>query len=143
MTNEEIFGIINYVNSFSFSEFEMETKDIKIRIKKDGLSDSNNPDNDRVVSVNESPPPATNVKVNLPSVVAPITGVFYSSPAPGEAAFISVGDHVKKGDTLCILEAMKMMNEVKSDKSGVVKEILASDGDSVEECSVLFVFQGE
>jgi len=143
MTNEEIFGIINYVNSFSFSEFEMETKDIKIRIKKDGVGDCKCSDDDNVVSVKESQPPAASVKVNLPSVVAPITGVFYASPAPGEAAFVSVGDHVKKGDTLCILEAMKMMNEVKSDKSGVIKEILASDGDSVEESSDLFVFQGE
>ncbi len=141
MTNEEIFGIINYVNSFSFSEFEMETQDIKIRIKKDGAVNASSVSSNDVVV--KDAPKVEESKEQLPSVVAPITGVFYESPAPGENAFVSVGDHVKKGDTLCILEAMKMMNEVKSDKNGIIKEILATDGDSVDESAVLFVFQGE
>ena len=77
-----------------------------------------------------------------PSIRAPISGVFYQAPAPGEEPFVSVGDSVKKGDTLCILEAMKMMNEVKSDRNGIIKEVLVKDGDSVNESEVLFVFQG-
>ena len=140
MSNEEIFGIIKYINSLSFSEFEIETGDIKIKIKRDAVSSAAAP---AVQSIETVPSPETQQEPDLPCVVAPITGVFYRSPAPDQDAFVNVGDKVKKGDTLCILEAMKMMNEVKSDKDGVIKEILASDGDSVDEATALFIFQGE
>jgi len=65
-------------------------------------------------------------------VKSPMVGTFYRSPAPGESAFIEVGKTVKKGDTICIIEAMKMMNQIEADKDGVVEAILVEDGEPVE-----------
>lgn len=65
-------------------------------------------------------------------VKSPIVGTFYSAPAPGKAPFVSVGSTVNKGDVLFIIESMKLMNEVTSELSGRVTEILVSDGDAVE-----------
>ncbi|MBD2815406.1 acetyl-CoA carboxylase biotin carboxyl carrier protein [Xenorhabdus sp. Flor] len=62
---------------------------------------------------------------------SPMVGTFYRSPNPDAKPFIEVGQHIKQGDTLCIIEAMKMMNQIKSDKTGVVKAILAQDGQPV------------
>lgn len=66
------------------------------------------------------------------TVKSPMVGTFYSAPSPGSPAFVSVGQHVKPGDVLCIVEAMKMMNQIEADKAGVVEAILADDGDPVE-----------
>ncbi|MBY8206474.1 acetyl-CoA carboxylase biotin carboxyl carrier protein [Vibrio fluvialis] len=65
-------------------------------------------------------------------VLSPMVGTFYRSPSPDSKAFIEVGQTVKAGDTLCIVEAMKMMNQIEADKSGVVTEILVEDGQPVE-----------
>lgn len=66
------------------------------------------------------------------AVTAPVVGVFYSASAPGAAPFVKVGDRVQKGQTLCIVEAMKMMNEITADFDGIVTEIAPKDGDLVE-----------
>lgn len=65
-------------------------------------------------------------------VKSPMVGTFYRSPAPGASAFVEVGKAVKKGDTICIIEAMKMMNQIEADKDGVVEAILVEDGQPVE-----------
>ncbi len=72
-------------------------------------------------------------------VTSPMVGTFYRSPSPGAAAFVQVGDTVKEGQTLCIIEAMKLLNEIESDKAGVVKEILIENGQAVEYGQPLFV----
>ncbi len=66
------------------------------------------------------------------AVKSPMVGTFYRSPAPGEDAFVSVGQTVNKGDVVCIVEAMKMMNQIEADCSGVVEAILVEDGQPVE-----------
>ena len=66
-------------------------------------------------------------------------GVFYQAPAENEEPFVKKGDHVKKGDTLCIIEAMKLMNEVTAERDGVIKDICVSNGDTVEFGTVLFL----
>jgi len=66
------------------------------------------------------------------SVNSPMVGTFYRSPAPGAAAFAEVGQTVSAGDTVCIIEAMKMMNQIEADKGGVIKAILVEDGEPVE-----------
>tara|TARA_Y200000002_G_scaffold63887_1_gene48913 strand:- start:3830 stop:4285 length:456 start_codon:yes stop_codon:yes gene_type:complete len=63
---------------------------------------------------------------------SPMVGSFYTSPAPGASPFVDIGQTVSVGDVLCIVEAMKMMNQIESDKSGVIAEILVEDGDPVE-----------
>ncbi|HEY3539151.1 MAG: acetyl-CoA carboxylase biotin carboxyl carrier protein [Trinickia sp.] len=72
-------------------------------------------------------------------VTSPMVGTFYRAPSPGAAEFVKIGDTVKEGQTLCIIEAMKLMNEIESDKDGVVKEVLAENGQAVEYGQPLFV----
>ena len=71
-------------------------------------------------------------------VKSPMVGTFYASPEPGSKAYVSVGSRVSKGQTLCIIEAMKIMNEIESEVSGVVTEILAADATPVEYGQALF-----
>jgi len=72
-------------------------------------------------------------------VTAPMVGTFYAASSPGAAPFIQVGDRINEGDTLCIIEAMKMMNQIEADVSGVVKSIRIQNGEPVEFGQVLFV----
>ena len=72
-------------------------------------------------------------------VKAPMVGTFYRAPNPGAAPFVEVGQSVKEGDPLCIIEAMKLLNEIEADKSGVIKEILVENGEPVEYGQPLFV----
>ena len=71
-------------------------------------------------------------------VKSPMVGTFYGAPEPGAKPYVAVGDRVQKGQTLCIIEAMKIMNEIESEFTGVVKEILAQDAQPVEYGQVLF-----
>ena len=66
------------------------------------------------------------------AVTSPMVGTFYRAPAPGAKAFVEVGQSVKKGETVCIVEAMKMMNQIEADKDGVIEAILVEDGEPVE-----------
>jgi len=72
-------------------------------------------------------------------ITSPMVGTFYSSSSPGSEPFIKIGDEVKEGDVVCIVEAMKMMNEIKSDFSGKVSEILVNNSDPVEFGQALFI----
>jgi acetyl-CoA carboxylase biotin carboxyl carrier protein len=72
-------------------------------------------------------------------VKSPMVGTFYRSPGPGAKPFVEIGQAVKPGDTLCIIEAMKLLNEIEAEVSGTVKEILAENGQAVEYGQVLFV----
>jgi acetyl-CoA carboxylase biotin carboxyl carrier protein len=72
-------------------------------------------------------------------VTSPMVGTFYRAPSPGADPFVQVGDSVKEGQTLCIIEAMKLLNEIESDKTGVIKEILVENGQAVEYGQPLFV----
>jgi acetyl-CoA carboxylase biotin carboxyl carrier protein len=75
------------------------------------------------------------------TVTAPMVGTYYSSPAPGAKAFVEIGAEVKVGQTLCIIEAMKMMNQIESDKAGKVVSVLVKSGDPVEFGQPLFVIE--
>ncbi len=90
-------------------------------------------------------PVAVAVAVAAPStanhITAPMVGTFYASSAPGAKAFVELGQEVKVGETLCIIEAMKMMNQIESDKAGKVVSILAKNGDPVEFGQPLFIVE--
>lgn len=77
-------------------------------------------------------------EANTEMVKAPLVGIFYEAPAPGEEPFVKEGQKVKKGDVLCVIEAMKMMNELKADVDGTVKKVDVKNGDAVEFGQVLF-----
>ncbi|MFG6666475.1 acetyl-CoA carboxylase biotin carboxyl carrier protein [Halomonas sp. HNIBRBA4712] len=80
----------------------------------------------------EAAPEAPAASYRGEAVNSPMVGTFYRSPAPGAKAFVEVGDTVKQGDTVCIVEAMKMMNQIEADRDGVVEAILVEDGEPVE-----------
>ncbi|CAA6659819.1 unnamed protein product [Spirodela intermedia] len=84
---------------------------------------------------------ATSVKPSHPRIKSPMAGTFYGSPGPGQPAFVKVGDKVHKGQVLCIIEAMKLMNEIEADLAGTVVEILLDDAKPVSIDQPLFVIQ--
>lgn len=86
-------------------------------------------------SVEASPPPA--IEFKGAEITSPMVGTFYRSPAPDEAPFIGVGDRVRTGQTVCIIEAMKLMNEIESEVSGQIVEIMVENGQPVEYGQVL------
>ena len=129
------------------TELEIELQDLKLRLAR--------PSSDAPPQVNyASPalpqqPAATQPQMSTPAPVAdkddgtdkftsPMVGTFYRKPSPDDAAFVEVGDIVKKGDVLCIVEAMKVMNEIQSDVAGEVVDILVEDSTSVEYGQTLF-----
>ncbi|KAK4353493.1 hypothetical protein RND71_029011 [Anisodus tanguticus] len=88
-----------------------------------------------------SPAVAKSADSSLPPLKSPMAGTFYRSPAPGEAPFVKVGDKVQKGQVLCIIEAMKLMNEIEADRSGTIVEVVAEDGKPVSVDTPLFVIK--
>ncbi len=90
----------------------------------------------------EAAPPTTEEEELKGHVVrSPMVGTFYRAPAPGAKAFVEVGQQVNVGDTLCIIEAMKILNQIEADKSGVVTRVLVDDGQPVEYNQPLFVIE--
>ena len=96
------------------------------------------------------PPPATAViaapeaparRANEHVVAAPMVGTFYASATPGAKPFVEIGSEVKEGQVLCIIESMKMMNQIESDKAGKITAIMATNGDPVEFGQPLFVIE--
>lgn len=88
--------------------------------------------------------PAESAKSEVPSghvITSPMVGTFYRSSAPGNKAFVEIGQRVNVGDTLCIIEAMKMFNQIDTDKAGTVKAILVENGQPVEYGQPLFVIE--
>ncbi|BAU42617.1 acetyl-CoA carboxylase biotin carboxyl carrier protein [Leptolyngbya sp. O-77] len=77
-------------------------------------------------------PPSPLATEKLVEITSPIVGTFYSAPAPDEPPFVNVGDRIRNGQTVCIIEAMKIMNEIEAEVSGEIVEILVKNGDSVE-----------
>jgi len=80
-------------------------------------------------------------RANEHVVTAPMVGTFYAAPTPGAKAFVDIGDEVKVGQVLCIIEAMKMMNQIEADKAGKVTSVMAQNGDPVEFGQPLFVIE--
>jgi acetyl-CoA carboxylase biotin carboxyl carrier protein len=89
----------------------------------------------------EAAAPAAKLKPNEHVVTAPMVGTYYSAPSPGAKSFVEIGDEVKVGHVLCIIEAMKMMNQIEADKAGRVASIMAKNGDPVEFGQPLFVIE--
>lgn len=88
-----------------------------------------------------NPAPASPAPSTENSITAPMVGTYYAAPAPGAKPFVEVGDEVKVGQVLCIIEAMKMMNQIESEKEGRITSILARNGEPVEFGQPLFVIE--
>jgi acetyl-CoA carboxylase biotin carboxyl carrier protein len=86
-------------------------------------------------------PAALKPKPNEHVITAPMVGTFYASPSPGAKAFVEIGDEIKLGQVLCIIEAMKMMNQIEADRAGRITSVMARNGDPVEFGQPLFVVE--
>ena len=141
----EIFMIIDKVKSTDLNTFEYQDMDIKIKIKNTNSGDVHvNPEVFRKAQTEKRSvadmPQILEARDEKPAdfIKAPMVGTFYSAPAEGEEPFVSVGDHVKKGQVVGIIEAMKLMNEIKSDIDGIIDEALVQNGAIVEYGQPLF-----
>lgn len=129
--------LIDLVQESGISELEVTEGEEKVKIVKSGGSGVAYaaPAPAPVMAVPLSPAPAAAAApAEIPGhvVKSPMVGTFYRSASPGAKAFVEVGDTVKSGDTICIIEAMKLLNEIECDKDGVVKAILVENGQPVE-----------
>ena len=158
LDHEDLNRLIEKISISDIQEFSLEGEDFKLEIKRN-LSDqsqstnnlvSNNsfdkqtianqkPINDSVSIVNEPDEPqvAPPGRSDLTDIKSPMVGTFYRAAAPGEEPFVEVGNNVKVGQTICILEAMKLMNEIESEFNAEVLEILVENGTPVEFGQVL------
>ena len=143
--DKEILELIELVSQSNFVEFELEREGFKIRLVKEG---------GRAVAASAIAPPTpvavvSDTPVAAPAAVpspaerlheikSPLVGTFYRAPSPDAPPFTDAGKAVKAGQVLCIVEAMKLMNEIESDVDGVVEEIRVSNGQPVEYGEVLF-----
>lgn len=159
MKIEEIKTIVKLMSENDLTEFKIEAEDMHLCIKRGGqnanpiIAQTLSP----VVAAPAAAPAAAPVAAApaaAPAVPAapaaapagetidsPIVGTFYRSSAPGVDAFVKIGSKVEPDTTVCIIEAMKVMNEIKAEKSGVIKEILAENGQPVEYGQPLFVIE--
>lgn len=160
MEYEKIKQLMDDMGNSKLTELEIEFPDgIKISMKKNAGKCHNNVSNstescnsnvavmqngDEVIESNvpdNEQREEASKKVSGNVVKAPMVGTFYSKPSPDAKPYVEVGKEVKKGDTLCIIEAMKLMNEIESDFTGVVKQILVKDGEPIEYGTELFVIE--
>ncbi|HYL91926.1 MAG TPA: acetyl-CoA carboxylase biotin carboxyl carrier protein [Alphaproteobacteria bacterium] len=160
MNQKELKELIDFLIEKDISEFELERGDVKVRIKRGGESHAISvvP---QMMPVPAQPLPARNSTANqgthassaqpgatpadaeeeLHMVKSPIVGTFYESPSPGSPAFVKVGDVVEVGQVLCIIEAMKLMNEIESDMAGEIVKRTVANSQPVEYGQPLFAIR--
>ena len=135
---EEIEELTKYLKEKGLGEITIETKDGKITVKKDAqgvVRSSAVPSHEG--SHKHSATESEAHKSKYYEVTSPMVGTFYMAPTPGAEPFVKIGSKVKAGDVLCIIEAMKIMNELPSEVNGVITEIVAKDNQTVEFGQVL------
>lgn len=139
MDLEKIEGLVKIIENSSLTEFTLKEGDLKITMSK--------LDNPPVVAAGvpvtataaaEAAPVSEETEDETLFITSPIVGTFYSAPAPDAPAFVKVGDQVKNGQTVCILEAMKLMNEIQSEFDCEIEAVLVSNEQKVEYGQPLF-----
>ncbi len=159
MNQKEIKELIEFLIEKDITEFELERGDVKLRVKRGHETHYVTASPSPAVTVSSPAPaapaaakPAAPAPVAAPSappaeevdlhyVKSPIVGTYFEAPSPGSPPFIKVGDTVKEGQVLCIVEAMKLMNEIEADASGEVVKILVANGAPVEYGMPLFAIR--
>lgn len=158
MELKEIQELIKFIAKSGVSEFEIETKTIKLKVKNPTAVGNipvvpptlvaSPPLAIAPVSIsqpsekaNKHPSSDTIETSNLITVKSPMIGTFYRSPGPDKPVFVNVGDEIKKGQVLCIIEAMKLFNEIESEVSGRIVKVLADDSTPVEYDQPLFLVE--
>lgn len=147
MREKEIRKLIKIVEESNINELEVSRWGRRIRIRKQGLTSSreNMSTDESVIQIEETEeateltPEPSSSENGLMKIVSPMVGTFYLAPAPNAEPFIEVNDIVKPGQTVCIVEAMKLMNEIESDVAGRIVNILVENGQPVEYNQPLFL----
>jgi acetyl-CoA carboxylase biotin carboxyl carrier protein len=145
---QQIEQLLDFMSEHNLEEFEYSRGDLRIRLRKPSAGATLAPLRASVPEIivaaepgpGQAPGAAAEVRAteDLHLVKSPIVGTFYSAPSPGANAFVKVGSSVEAGQTLCIVEAMKLMNEIESDASGEVMRIFVENGQPVEYGQPLF-----
>jgi acetyl-CoA carboxylase biotin carboxyl carrier protein len=151
MNLKELKEIIDIFNSTgSIEELEVEKSGVRLRIRRasnhvasaSGATATVMPAVAAVASgVSTAPPPVQESEEELHYIKSPIVGTFYKAPSPTSEAFVSVGDVIEKGTVVCIIEAMKLMNEIESEVAGEIVSILVENGQPVEYGEKLFAIR--
>lgn len=152
MELDDLLKLIDHVSSSKLDDFCCETGEIKLRLKKNAangilVQQKAGQNTTPEFTIGGNCTAAVNAEIEKKSeetshdkhIDSPLVGIFYTSPGEGQEPFVRVGDHVKKGQTLGIVEAMKLMHEITCEETGVIKEICAKNGDAVEYGQALFV----
>ncbi|MBC8323717.1 MAG: acetyl-CoA carboxylase biotin carboxyl carrier protein [Candidatus Marinimicrobia bacterium] len=149
MWQDKLKEIIYILEHSDVNEIDVTFLGKRYRVVKSAPVSTDSPDQKThsapaTVSTTESSPietetPVADETVAGNEVLSPMPGTFYSSPSPEEDTFVNEGDKVNKGDTLCIIEAMKIMNEIEAEEGGVVRKILVENADPVEYNQPLFI----
>jgi len=163
MNQKEIQDLIKFVSKSGVTEVEIEEKDFKITIKSEKIREEQTvylqqqpmmqqqmPQQQAIAPQPQLAPPVSSqdavskagdepVSSNLIEVKSPMIGTFYRSSAPDKPLFVEVGDTIKKGDTVCIIEAMKLFNEIESEVAGKIVKVLVDDATPVEYDQPLFL----
>ena len=142
MDHEEVRRLIDLLKDTDITELTIESEGSKISIKREKhlYPQEAAPLPSPAPERQPSSEPAAGQE-NLKAVTSPIVGIFHRSPAPGAPPFVEIGSAVRKGQVLCIVEAMKLMNEIESDTDGVIARILVENGQPVEYGEALFLIE--
>ena len=127
MTKQEIFDLMDRFEGGTLASMKLSTQEFTIELTRGGTAGPSAPVQSPLPASQAAPAP----EADAPAVKAPRGGTFSAAPGPDQAPFVSVGDHVKKGQTVCLIEAMKMMSEIPAPCDCVIGEILKSSGDLV------------
>jgi acetyl-CoA carboxylase biotin carboxyl carrier protein len=149
MDQKELRSLLDFLSTSDIQEFKLEGDDFRLEVRRNLPAPLAPPPAAPVATAPApaaaaapTPPPAAAAsRSDLVEIKAPMVGTFYSSPAPGEDAFVQIGSKVSIGQTICILEAMKLMNELEAEQSGEVVEILVTNGTPVEYNQVLMLLR--
>ena len=151
MNIDDIKAVMKLMAEYQLTEFSVESDGSNICIRRESTvaavaaAPVVQPLPAPVAAPAAAPAPAAPAAVPAPApgtpVESPLVGTFYSAPSPDSAPFVKVGDRVTPDTVICIIEAMKVMNEIKAEKSGVVKEIVAQNGQPVEYGQVLIILE--
>ena len=142
LDHEQLHRLLEVLGESDIQEFRLEGDDFRLEIRRNlpgqAVMAPVMPTPVAAAATPATPPPAaTGTRSDLLEITAPMVGTFYRAPAPGEPPFIEVGNRIDVGQTVCILEAMKLMNELEAEVSGEVVEILVDNGTPVEFGQVL------
>ncbi|MCM8786969.1 MAG: acetyl-CoA carboxylase biotin carboxyl carrier protein [Candidatus Omnitrophica bacterium] len=138
MDLEKLKEFITFMNENNLCELEVEEEGKRIRLKKFSVDQPPIISQLKPTTVPEKPQETT---TNLIEIKSPMVGTFYRAPSPGAKPYKEIGDIVKSGDVVCIIEAMKLMNEIKSEVNGKVVQILVENGQPVEFGQTLFLVE--